>query len=437
MKRISILIIVAVLSVIAFAQPKPRIIVSTDIGGTDSDDNQSMVHLMMYSDLFQIEGLVSSPSFGSGSKEEMLRMIDLYEADYPELAKKNKALASPAALRKVCKQGRRGLMPLKGYDKPTEGSEWIVKCARRRVSQPLWVLVWGTLEDVAQALHDAPDIVSKIRVYWIGGPNKKWGANSYAYIAKNFPELWMIENNSTYRGFITDNKKMELIEEFEGTVTKKDRYGTDFYELAMKGRGKMGQDFGKYYKGIVKMGDTPSLLYLMNNGQPENPKGNSWGGSFSPISHSSRRVFDRKTTKRDTIPVYSIVEWHFKGPQRNDIAQDSACFTATIDKQQWAGYYVGNGEYVLRYSPKAPATLSYVISSNIKELDKQTGWFVVDDVWPGKKDAADYELGKNWYSDRPEREHYEGQWQGARLQRRWRNIVLQDWAKRWQWLQKK
>lgn len=68
MKRISILIIVAVLSVIAFAQPKPRIIVSTDIGGTDPDDNQSMVHLMMYSDLFQIEGLVSSPSFGNGCK---------------------------------------------------------------------------------------------------------------------------------------------------------------------------------------------------------------------------------------------------------------------------------------------------------------------------------------------------------------------------------
>lgn len=54
---------------------KHRILVSTDIGGTDPDDNQSMAHLLMYSDKFEIEGLVSSPSFGKGSKEEILRMI--------------------------------------------------------------------------------------------------------------------------------------------------------------------------------------------------------------------------------------------------------------------------------------------------------------------------------------------------------------------------
>ena len=27
----------------------PRVVVSTDIGGTDPDDNQSMLHLLMYS----------------------------------------------------------------------------------------------------------------------------------------------------------------------------------------------------------------------------------------------------------------------------------------------------------------------------------------------------------------------------------------------------
>jgi len=46
-----------------------------------------------------------------------------------------------------------------------------------------------------------------------------------------------------------------------------------------------------------------------------------------------------------------------------DIAEDSVCMTATIDKQQWAGYYLGNGEYVLRYCPKAPARLTYTITS--------------------------------------------------------------------------
>lgn len=152
-----------------------RILISSDIGGTDPDDNQSLAHLLMYSDCFDIEGIVSSPSFGKGSKEEILRMIDVYAKDYPVLRKKYGNLVSPDSLRPLCKQGRRGLAPFRGYDTPTEGSEWIVRCARKESRRPLYVLVWGTLEDVAQALHDAPDIADRIRVYWIGGPNKKWG----------------------------------------------------------------------------------------------------------------------------------------------------------------------------------------------------------------------------------------------------------------------
>ncbi|MFR5760100.1 MAG: nucleoside hydrolase-like domain-containing protein [Bacteroides cellulosilyticus] len=38
----------------------------------------------------------------------------------------------------------------------TEGSDWIIKCARKESTRPLWILVWGGLDDLAQALHDAP-----------------------------------------------------------------------------------------------------------------------------------------------------------------------------------------------------------------------------------------------------------------------------------------
>ena len=31
---------------------KPRILISTDIGGTDPDDNQSMAHFLMYSEMY-------------------------------------------------------------------------------------------------------------------------------------------------------------------------------------------------------------------------------------------------------------------------------------------------------------------------------------------------------------------------------------------------
>ena len=40
---------------------RPRVIVSTDIGGTDPDDFQSMVHLLLYADVLDLEGLISSP----------------------------------------------------------------------------------------------------------------------------------------------------------------------------------------------------------------------------------------------------------------------------------------------------------------------------------------------------------------------------------------
>src|SRR5687768_14171446 len=57
---------------------RPRVIVSTDIGGTDPDDFQSMVHFLLYADMFEVEGLISSP-YGPGRREHILGVIDRYE----------------------------------------------------------------------------------------------------------------------------------------------------------------------------------------------------------------------------------------------------------------------------------------------------------------------------------------------------------------------
>ena len=120
---------------------KPRVLISTDIGGTDPDDNQSLAHLLMYSNEFDLEGLVSSPSFGSGSTSEIFRMIDVYEKDLPVLHRHVKGLMKPKALRRLVKQGRTTELPPCGYGEPTEGSEWIVKQARKKDHRPLYVLV--------------------------------------------------------------------------------------------------------------------------------------------------------------------------------------------------------------------------------------------------------------------------------------------------------
>lgn len=64
---------------------RPRILITTDIGGTDPDDNQSMMHFLLYCNEFDTEGLVSSPSYGNGNDREIIRMIGLYEQDLPTL----------------------------------------------------------------------------------------------------------------------------------------------------------------------------------------------------------------------------------------------------------------------------------------------------------------------------------------------------------------
>lgn len=392
---------------------KPRIIVSTDIGGTDADDNQSMAHLLMMNDRFDIEGLVSSPSFGNGSKEEIMRMIALYEQDYPSLAAHVPSLLTADSLRTLCKQGRRGRASWAGYGEPTEGSQWIVECARRPSNRPLWVLVWGTLEDVAQALHDAPDIASRIRVYWIGGPNKKWGCNAYTYIARNFPNLWFIENNASYRGFISKGN---------------DPYYSEYIQNASH----LGRDFSNYYGGNIKMGDTPALLYMMH-GNPEQPMQPGWGGQFDPMTTSPYRI--STATAVDTIPVYGI--WELRLPLPKSLKKKkrpTIPFTLDIDKQQWEASYDGMSA-VVRYAPKAPSTLSYQLHSDISAFDGLKGTLVATGQWPGDKPAtSDMVLGSHWYTDVQDPTMKDGQWQGAKTVSRWKSAVLHDWAERWLWL---
>jgi hypothetical protein len=88
----------------ALAGERHRVLVSSDIGGTDPDDFQSMVHLLTYADCFDLEGLVSSP-FGAGRKDHILQVIDAYEKDYPNLKTWSARYPTPEALRAITKEG--------------------------------------------------------------------------------------------------------------------------------------------------------------------------------------------------------------------------------------------------------------------------------------------------------------------------------------------
>lgn len=79
-----------------------RIIISTDIGGSDPDDFQSLVHYLLYSDVFDTEGLISS-AWGNGRVKDIFDVIDIYEKDYPKLLKHSANYPSPDYLRNITK----------------------------------------------------------------------------------------------------------------------------------------------------------------------------------------------------------------------------------------------------------------------------------------------------------------------------------------------
>ena len=250
---------------------KPRVLISTDIGGSDPDDFQSMVHLLLYADTLDIVGLVSSPPH-AGRKAHILEAIDAYEHDYPKLKKQNTDYPSPDYLRSITSQG--AIDPQKSDIPDTtisEGAQYIIDEAKKGDSRPLYILVWGSITDVAQALQVAPEIKSKIRVYFIGSWNTKQDPLAREYVYNEHPDLWFIESNTTFRGM------------YMGGYQEKDYGNESFVWSNVKGKGALGNLFYQQKKDI-KMGDTPSVLYMLN-GDPENPESESWGGRFQKTDH--------------------------------------------------------------------------------------------------------------------------------------------------------
>ena len=250
----------------ALAGNRYRVIISTDIGGSDEDDIQSMVHFLTLSDLFDTEGIISSPT-GKGRKKDILKVIDKYEKDYSNLKTYSDKYPAPDHLRSIAKQGAINRAPEKGYSNSTEGAKWIIHCAKKKDPRPLYVLVWGTITDVAQALHDEPGIKEKIRVYFIASWNQKQDQSAFRYIDKNHSDVWLIHNNTTFRGW------------YMGGTQSGDLGNKSFVDKHVKGHGELGKYFAPLKGGKIKMGDTPSYAFLLR-GTPENPTKESWGGQF-------------------------------------------------------------------------------------------------------------------------------------------------------------
>ncbi len=333
-----------------------RVIVSTDIGGTDPDDFQSMVHFLVYADVFDVEGLISTSAIGPGRKKDILEVIDCYEKDYENLKTHSDRYPTPDTLRALTKQGETQVAPYAGVRLATEGSDWIVSCARRDDPRPLYILGWGGIDDVAQALHDAPDILPKLRVYWIGGPNKKWGPDQYQYIVDNHPDLWMIEVNATYRGW------------FQGGNQSGQWGNREFVKQHVAGKGALGEFFDTQLEGTIKMGDTPSVAWLLK-GTPDDPSQSSWGGRFVRAWERPYSLFDRLPRADDRMQEFGILELTL--PLGED-APGNPEARLVVENQSLIGHTPGDGTMRFRFCPKAARVFHFTIRSNVPALDGKT-----------------------------------------------------------------
>jgi hypothetical protein len=389
-----------------------RVVVSTDVGGTDPDDFQSLVHLLVYADVLDIEGIVSSPC-GPGRKEHILQVIDCYERDYANLGTHSDRYPSAAALRSIAKQGETEVAPYSGIGQTTEGSDWIVQCARRDDPRPLHLLVWGGIEDLAQALHDAPDILPKLRVYWIGGPNKKWGPHAYQYVVTHHRNLWIIEANATYRGWFVGGNQ-------EGQWGNK-----AFVTAHIAGHGALGEFFATQLGGTIKMGDTPSVGYLLH-GTPDDPSQPGWGGQFVRAWERPYVRFDRLTTRDDRMEVFGILELALPV---GDGAPEEPQARLVVENQSLAGHVPGDGTIRFRFCPKGAKTFDFAIHSNLPALDGLTGGITAVDPPP---DVAQRPSPRqsNWWTDNPMPRFAEGPHFGAKTVSRWREDFLRDFAAR-------
>ena len=178
---------------------KHRVIVLTDIEN-EPDDAMSLVRFLTYSNQWDVEGLIATTSVHQKRELATWRIkeiVNAYGKVQPNLLKHEKGYPTAKYLLSVVKEGRPDYgMHAVGEGMDSEGSELIISSLERDDDRPVWVLVWGGPNCLAQALwkikatrtpEEVDRLVAKLRVYTISDQD-----DSGPWIRKNFPGLFYI-----------------------------------------------------------------------------------------------------------------------------------------------------------------------------------------------------------------------------------------------------
>jgi len=270
---------------------RPRVIVISDIGN-EPDDQMSFVRLLLYSNEFDIEGLIAATSTWQRTAthpETMHALIQAYRQVRPNLLLH--ATGWPAAddLDGLVFTGQQGYgLAAIGPDKLSPGAESILRAGEREDSRPLWICIWGGTNTLAEALlhlrmTQPPDaterFVQKLKVYSISDQD-----DAGLWIRREFPNLFYIVQPSTQAG---DEYYYATWTGISGDVFYRNCAGADFSTVTNKwldenirNKGILGKLYPRY--AFIMEGDTPSFLGLIDNGLNSfrRPDWGGWGGRY-------------------------------------------------------------------------------------------------------------------------------------------------------------
>ncbi len=296
---------------------KRRLFVLTDIGG-DPDDKMSLVRLLTYANQFDIEGLAATRN-GEGVFPELIGKVvdaygqvrgnlELHEPGFPDaVLLRSRIVAGPAI------DGMKGI----GDGKDTPASDALIRAVDRVDARPLWVTVWGGPSVLAQALYKVRKtrskaalhrFLAKLRVYAISDQD-----DSGPWIRTQFPELFYIVNpgatfhHSTWIGIGGDY--------FHGRFSGADwsLVTNEWLEKNIRAKGPLGAEYPRWK--FMMEGDTPSFLYLIDNGLsvPERPDWGGWGGRYELYTPRMQKWFFAPETR----PIWTDAEDEVLGHDGN------------------------------------------------------------------------------------------------------------------------
>lgn len=269
---------------------RPRLIVETDAGG-DPDDEQSLVRFLLYTNEWDVEGIIANRARareGENLNKErtglgiLRRFLDAYDACQPRLAEHDPRFPAADQLRARTVAGYAG----------DDGVDLIIRIVDADDPRPVWFLNWGTDHGSAESslklaldriLRDrGPEGYASFKQRLRLASADKFGDHTWK-ISPPFP-LWV----DTFRPEVDGRRWYHRFSALTATAG-----GFDLRRDLVEGHGPLGLLYPANTTHPQKEGDSMTFLYLVPTGMndPEHPGWGSWAGRYGHQADADGREY--------------------------------------------------------------------------------------------------------------------------------------------------